>query len=339
MSSPRVSVLLPVYNSEATLPRTLDSLLAQTCQDWELLAVDDGSTDATPEILRSAARRDPRIRPVSRPRTGLVAALNAGLNLARGVFVARLDADDTCPPNRLAMQAEHLDLHPAIGLVGGLVEFGGDPVTQAGYARHVDWLNSVITPEEIDRARFIEAPHAHPSVMFRRSLVEQHGGYRVGDFPEDYELWLRWLEQGVRMEKVRTVVLRWHDSPTRLSRTDPRYAPDAFFRVKAGYLARWLAREVPATQARWVWGAGRVTRRRLTWLTAEGTRIDGFLDVDPRKLGRHRDGRTVRDPDSLPGPGSVFVLGCVGSRGARELQRAYLEGRGYREGKDFLFAA
>lgn len=339
MSVPLVSVLLPVFNAEATLPRTLDSLLAQSCRHWELVAVDDGSTDGTPEILRSTARRDARIRLISRPRAGLVLALNAGLAQTRGTYVARLDADDTCPPERLAIQVEHLERHPAIGLVGGLIEFDGDPVAQAGYARHVDWLNSVITPEEIERARFIEAPHAHPSVLFRRALVERHGGYRAGDFPEDYELWLRWLEQGVRMEKVRRVVLRWHDSPRRLSRTDPRYSPDAFFRIQAGYLSRWLAKQVPASRLRWVWGAGRLTRRRLAWLTAEGARIDGFLDVDPRKQGRHRDGRNVHDPASLPGPGSVFVLGCVRSRGARELQRAYLQERGYQEGQAFLFAA
>ena len=103
------------------------------------------------------------------------------------------------------------------------------------------WTNGLLTHEEIALARFVESPLAHPSVMFRRSLVERWGGYAEGAFPEDYELWLRWLDAGVRMEKLADPLLIWNDSPTRLSRRDPRYAAEAFYRVKARYLARWLA--------------------------------------------------------------------------------------------------
>src|SRR6185436_16591977 len=104
-----------------------------------------------------------------------------------------------------------------IGLVGCLVEFGGDRSASEGYALHVDWINALTTPDEIALNRFVESPLAHPSVMFRRELVEKHGGYRAGDFPEDYELWLRWMEAGARMGKVPRVLLTWQDGPGRLS--------------------------------------------------------------------------------------------------------------------------
>lgn len=342
MTSPRVSVLLPVYNAQATLPRALQSVRAQTLTAWELLAVDDGSTDGSGELLRVAALADPRVRVVSRTHAGLVDALNAGLALAQAPVIARLDADDECHPERLQAQLEFLAARPEIGLVGTQVEFVGGLARGDGYAAYVDWLNALVEPADIDVARFVESPFAHPSVAFRRELVERLGGYRNGDFPEDYELWLRWLEQGVRMAKIPQALVRWHDTPGRLSRTDTRYAPDAFYRVKAGYLARWWARrgaEVGESRPLWAWGAGRLTRRRIEHLERAGAAITGFIDIDPRKLGRRRDGRLVISPEALPEPEAVFVLGFVANRGARELQRAHLQQRGFVEGRDFLFAA
>lgn len=337
-ATPRVSVVLPVFNALATLPRAVASVRAQTLADWELTAVDDGSTDGSGEWLAQAAKGEPRLRVLRRPHAGLVPALNAGLAAARGEFIARLDADDECLPDRLAAQVALLETNPSLGVAGCLVDFAGDRAAQAGYAAHVDWLNSLVTPDDIALGRFIESPHAHPSVMFRREPVARHGGYRDGPFPEDYELWLRWLEAGVRMAKAPRVLLRWHDPPGRLSRSDPRYAPAAFYRLKAPFLARWL-RANAGGRAVWVIGAGRLTRRRVELLEAEGVRVAGFVDVNPRRLGVARDGRRIIAWEALPPPGAVFLLGCVANRGARGPQREHLTARGWREGEDFLFAA
>lgn len=337
MSVPAISILLPVHNGAATLVRALESLQRQTRAEWELLVIDDGSTDDTAEILATASRGDPRIRVLAPGRIGLVAALNLGLAQGRGEYVARMDADDESYPDRLAAQAGLLESRADIGLVSCLVDFGGDRVASEGYALHVDWLNALVTPDEIARHRFIESPLAHPSVMFRRGLVAAHGGYRAGDFPEDYELWLRWLDAGVRMAKVPRVLLAWHDAPARMSRTDPRYSPDAFFRLKAEYLARWL-RGRPGREI-WVWGAGRPTRQRAAHLSRHGVAITGYIDVDPKKTGKRVGGAPVIDPTGLPPPGAVFVLGYVSSRGARDLIRAALVGRGYVEEQDFLMCA
>ena len=339
MSFPRITVLLPAYNAAPTLRRALDSIRVQTCVDWELVAVDDGSTDATGSILSEIASMEPRLRVVTRSHAGLVAALNAGLDQARGEFIARMDADDQSHPERLEEQVRFLEQHAGVGVVGCQVTFGGDPREQAGYAAHVEWLNGLLAPEQIELARFIDAPFAHPSVMFRRALVTRHGAYRDGDFPEDHELWLRWLEAGVRMAKIPRPLLTWHDSPGRLSRTDARYAPTAFYRLKADYLARWLQAHVSSNRRILVWGAGRLTRRRVEPLLATGVRVDCYLDIDPRKLGQHRDGRRVIAPESLPPHEEAFVLGYVANRGARELQRTFLQTRGWIEGRDFLFAA
>jgi hypothetical protein len=250
-----------------------------------------------------------------------------------------MDADDEALPDRLGAQTALLERQPEIGVVGSRVQFSGDAVTAAGYALHVDWINSIMTTEEILLNQFVESPFAHPSVMFRRELVDAHGGYADGEFPEDYELWLRWLSAGVRMTKVQAVLLTWHDASDRLSRRDPRYSADAFYRCKSRYLARWLHANVDPARRILVWGAGRLTRRRAEHLQREGVELGGYIDIDPCKWGRCFAGATVIDPARLPSPASCFVLGYVGKRGARELIRAQLRSQGFIEGRDFLMAA
>jgi glycosyltransferase involved in cell wall biosynthesis len=337
--APQVSVVIPVFNAAGSLRVSIQSIVAQSFSAWEIIAVNDGSTDHTGTLLNSLAKTEPRIRVFHEPHRGIVSALNFGLDRARGELIARMDADDWAFPNRLEQQIKLLRRESNVGLVGSLVEFGGSRNDQTGYALHVDWLNSVGSAEQVGLNRFIECPFAHPSIMFRRDLILRHGGYREGDFPEDYELILRWLEAGVLMAKVPRVLLRWNDSPDRLSRCDRRYHAAAFYRTKAVYLARWLRDHVAPERSILVWGAGRLTRRRAELLETEGVRVCGFVDTDPRKLGRQRDGREVIPPERIPTHRACFVLGYVAKRGARELIRESLSQRGFAEGQDFLIVA
>ena len=355
-SHPLVSVVLPVRNAAATIVRAVASVRAQTLPEWELIVVDDGSTDGTREILRELARAEPRIKLIVQVPAGVAAAANAGVAAAQGKFIARMDADDESHVERLAAQVDFLEARENrdVGVVGSLVEFGGDRVASAGYALHVDWTNSLLTPEAIALNRFIESPLVNPSVMFRRELVARHGGWRDGDFPEDYELWLRWLDAGVRMAKVPRVLLTWHDAPTRLTRTDARYGPEKFFEMKAEWSAREVGRivpnppserrvedNVPCPRKIFIWGAGRHTRKRAAHLNAHGVTIAGYIDVDAKKTGRGLGGTgvPVLDAEALPPPGEIFVLSYVTTRGARDYNREKLRTRGYIEGRDFLMCA
>ena len=335
---PLVSVVLPACNAAATIARAVASIQSQTLRDWELVALDDGSKDATRFILIEMAQLDPRIR-VLRTKSGIAGALNAGIAAATGEYIARMDADDESAPERLEKQAAFLAARPDVGVVGCRVEFGGDRARSEGYALHVDWVNSLLTPEEIAANRFVESPFAHPSVMFRRALVEEHGGYRKGDFPEDYELWLRWMDLDVKMAKLPETLFTWHDLPGRLSRTDPRYSPEAFYKLKAHWIAEWLKRELPPERAVWVWGAGRPTRQRAAHLSAEGVKIAGYVDVDAKKTDKKVGGVPVVAPDRLPAKEASFVLGYVGTRGARDYIRSVLVKSGRHEGRDFLMCA
>lgn len=343
--SPLVSILLPVRNAAATLPAALASLAAQTFRDSEIVAIDHGSTDGSSDLLSAAATDHSTIAQLrncaiaQESVMGLAGALNAGLALCRGRFIARMDADDVCHPERLRLQAERLLAEPGLGVVGCRVAFGGDRARRAGYARYVDWINRLLDHDDMALARFRESPLAHPSVMFRRELLERHGGYREGPFPEDYELWLRWFEAGVRFAKVPETLLTWNDSPDRLSRRHPNYALENFYRVKADYLARWLAEHNPFHPDIVVIGAGRVTRRRVELLMAHGVRVRLWADLDAGKIGHRYHGAPVVHHDDLPGPGRAFIVPYVGAIGAAEHLRALLESRGHVRGRDFIEAA
>ncbi|GAB7079685.1 glycosyltransferase [Megalodesulfovibrio paquesii] len=338
-ATPCVSVLMPVYNAATTLAKAVDSILAQTEANFELLAVDNGSTDDTLAMLQAYAARDSRVWPVPLPHGGIVAALNHGLTLARGRYVARMDGDDWSHPERLAAQRRMLDADAALGLVSCRVQFGGDGAACAGYAAYVDWINTLVSHEAISANRFRESPLAHPSVMFRRELVARHGGYREGPFPEDYELWLRWLEAGVRMAKHPEALLTWNDPPSRLSRTHANYAVDAFYALKTEALAQWLARHNPHHPGVHIIGAGQVSRKRARRLLEHGIRIVAWVDIDPKKIGQCYGGVPVISREALPPPGECFVLSYVASRDAHQIIMEFLQARGFVAGRNCLLAA
>jgi glycosyltransferase involved in cell wall biosynthesis len=337
---PRVSVILPVRDAEKTLAMAIESILGQTERNIELLVVDDGSTDASLMILQEFAELDGRIRVLSTVNPGIVEVLNLGLAEARAPYLARMDADDVSLPERLVLQCDYLDANPEVGLVSCRVEhWNEDAEVRAGYEAYVGWTNQVLNDADLRLRRFVESPFAHPSVVYRKSVVDRFGGYREGSFPEDYELWLRWLEGGVRMGKLGEVLLRWRDHDNRLSRIDPRYSVEAFYQMKLEYLHRWLKdnnRHFPKVK---IWGAGRITRNRAKSLFKAGTVVSGFYDIDPRKVGNPRTGLMVQSIEDIPEPGKEFIVAMVGARGAREKVVAFLRDRGHREGTDFVLAA
>lgn len=337
---PEVSVVMPAYNAEKHVAQALDSLLAQTHQHFEIIAVDDGSSDNTAALLNDFAQRDSRVRPVILDQNqGVANAFNVGIETANTPFIARMDADDFAQPERLAKQAHHLRNNESTGLVACCVDFGGCRESCAGYARHVDWTNTLLSHSEIANGRFIDQPIANPSVMFRRELAHIHGGAKQGDFPEDYEMWLRWLDAGVRMEKLSERLLIWNDPPTRATRTDSRYDPEAFYRIKAVYLARWLKANNPHHPRIVVIGSGRVTRRRVELLMAEGITVDNYVDIDPRKIGNIIGGIRVIPRSEMPGPDNCFVIPFVASIGARDDITNFLHSQDFEEGKSYIHAA
>jgi len=195
-ASPAVSVLMPVCGAAPFLGSAFDSIARQSGVDFEVICIDDGAAPCARRLLFDLAARDSRLRVVPSPGRGISDALNQGLALARGRFVARMDADDVSLPGRLAMQAAYLDAHPEIGVLGAqalLIDAEGNGLGAA----HVP-----VGTDRVARALQISAALIHPTVMMRRSLVVEVGGYRrLFDGAEDFELWLR-LRSRTRLDNL-----------------------------------------------------------------------------------------------------------------------------------------
>jgi rhodanese-related sulfurtransferase len=246
-----------------------------------------------------------------------------------------MDADDVMLPDRLAAQWEMLDARPDLALVGTQVELFPAEHVGGGYAEYVRWQNECVSPEQIADNLYVESPFAHPSVMARTDVLCAAGSYRDGDFPEDYELWLRLHASGQRMAKVPRVLLRWRERPERTSRVDVRYTRDAFDRLRAEYLSR--DPRLHAHRPIVVWGAGRRSRLRARIVMERGISPVAWIDIDPDKIGHRVWDLPVHAPEWLGGlEPRPFVLVYVNNHGARELIAARLREMGYTVGRDFL---
>jgi glycosyltransferase involved in cell wall biosynthesis len=188
-NTPVVSTVMPTFNRADLLMKSIQSVIDQTFQDWELIVVDDGSTDRTPEMMRELEQKDKRIRYLKIDRIenkGIATYLNTGISKARGKYIARIDDDDKwCHKDKLKMQVEFLDNNPEYVLVGG----GGILVDENGNEKFRYLKNE--TDEEIRNYALFSNPIAHTAVMFRKDTFDKIGGYRDIDHAEDMDLALR----------------------------------------------------------------------------------------------------------------------------------------------------
>ena len=201
IASPRVSVLMPVYNGELYLAEAVDSILNQTYTNFEFLIIDDGSTDSSAELIKSYD--DHRIQLISLPcNNGLVNALNMGLDLARGEYIARMDADDISVPERFERQVHFMDANPDI-VVGGSWLETFDGVKQKVWA-------PPLTNEEIKSFLLFESVIYHPTVIMRKSIFSDSSVLYSSEYPhaEDYELWSR-LSRSCRFANIGKVLLKY----------------------------------------------------------------------------------------------------------------------------------
>ena len=281
---PRVSVAMAVHDGERYLAQAVESILGQSYRDFEFLALDDGSSDASREILEHYAKHDDRVRVFARRQRGLIASLNELLAQARGEYLARMDADDISLPARFARQVEFLDRHRECVLVGTrvlLVDPEGDPIRP---------FAELCSHEEIDREHLTGRGGAicHPSTLMRTEVLRRIGGYDPEKpHAEDLDLFLRMAEAG-RVENLPEILLcyRMHPGSVGHRHRETQRASTAAAVVEA-WRRRQLEGPVPSpteaplgrsaaeTHRRWAWwalGAGHVATARKHALVA--LRID-----------------------------------------------------------------
>jgi len=299
---PELSWLLPVRDGAAFLRGAVDSALAESGPADELIVVDDGSVDAPAAVLPA----DRRVRLLRQGPRGIAAALETGRAAARGRFLARIDADDRVLPGRVAAQRAAFAADPSLVAVGGGVRLhrAGAPAP-AGMARWAAWMNENDPMVE----RLVESPLVHPATTFRADAVAAVGGWRQGDFPEDYDLLLRLAAAGGRLGRVPGLVLEMEDRPARLTRTDPRYRPAAFAALRQAHLDA-VGPPGPVT----VLGGGSTAAAWVGWAQARGRPV---RVIGPRP-GVAVGGVPAEGPAGMGVGPPGLVLVAIGVRDVRE---------------------
>ncbi len=334
-SLPLISVIIPFYNSEATLKRALLSIQLQTFETFECIMVDNNSTDNSSSIALEFVNSDSRFILLSETKQGVVYASNAAYDKSKAQYIARMDSDDESYPNRLKLQYDFLENNMDYGAVGSLVDYAPHKDNTEGFYSFVQWANSIQSSEQIHLRRFMELPIINPSAMWRRDISEEHGMYHNGDFPEDYEMWLRWLNNGVKIGKVAERLLKWYDSDSRLTRTDKIYSLESFYKVKTPFLVEFLKKTNPLFPKVAIWGASKTSRKRAKLLEDHGIEICCYIDITKK--------RQLEDPllyyRDLPPKGQLYILVYVKQEVMRINIEKFLLKNSYSEGQDFIFVS
>lgn len=244
-NSPTISVLLPVFNAETYLHEAMDSVLNQTFEDFELIALDDGSSDKSLQILSGYAAQDDRVSIITRENKGLVPTLNELISASSGRYLARMDADDIILPERFEKQVAFMDSHPDHVVVGTrllLIDSEGLPLTNMiDNFEHTEIEQSLIDG--------VGLTLCHPSTMLRREAVIEIGGYRLEmQFAEDCDLWLRMAEMG-KLSNLPDVLIKYRQHSASIGyakRKEQRHAhksalQDAYER-RAIQIPDWLSK-------------------------------------------------------------------------------------------------
>jgi len=317
---PAVSVLVPVRNAAPWLTASLASLWRQTDPDFEVVAVDDGSTDDSAAMLEAAAEAEPRLIVVRMPHRGLPAALNEGLARASGRWIARHDADDLSHRARFALQRSLLESESRVAVVGARVRLFPASAAGVGMRRWVRWHNALLTHDAIASEVLIDSPLAHGTAMICREWLERVGGWEERGWPEDLDLWVRMLRAGARFAKRPEVLYGWRQHRGSATRRDPRYRRERFIDLKLDALRQdFLAGRDRTT----VVGVGESLARAAAALASLGGVVDAVHAGHPAAATLER----------LEPPVILVFMSPV----ARRRWRDALTLEGWIERRDFIF--
>jgi glycosyltransferase involved in cell wall biosynthesis len=328
---PAVSVLLPVRNASTWLGASLASLWRQSFTDFEVVAVDDGSTDGSGELLERAARREPRLRVIHTPHRGLPRAIAAAHRHARAPLLARHDADDLSHRERFALQVAFLRAHPRVAVLGTRLRLFPAGAVRPGMRRWVEWHNALLEHQEMAREVLVESPLAHGTALLRRRWVERVGGWTDRGWPEDLDLWIRLLEAGARFAKLPRALYGWRQHAASATWQDPAFSRERVLALKYDALARGLLR---GRHELTLVGVGASLRAESAALARRDFLVHALEQGRPA-TGARGAGRTPPDAPGLRPP----VVLVFGASQARQRWRVALTGFGMIEGRDFVFVA
>lgn len=329
----RISILLPIFNEERYLAECLDSILAQTYPDWELLAIDDQSTDSTPQILAAYQQRDARIRPLYNPDKGVIPALRLALEQSTGALITRMDADDIMAPQKLERMYSLLIAHGMGHLSTGLVKYFSDAQLGEGYARYGEWINQVNLENRQWEEIYRDCPIPAPCWLVYREDLLRAGAFEPNIKPEDYDLIFRFRQIGLQAHTVPEVLLYWRDHEDRTTRMNEEYNIQKYFRMK---LPWFLDLDHNPQRQLVLWGAG-ARGKAFAQMLLEAKVPFRWVCDNERKWGKDIYGIKMEDSSKLGQFGPCQVVISVAAPEEQRVIKAFLEELNLKAGLDYFW--
>ncbi len=314
-----VSILMPVKNAAPFLEECLVSIQHQTYENWELIAIDDHSSDQSIKILNDHASADPRIIVFKNPGIGIISALQAAFERSDGNFITRMDADDMMVPHQLEKMVKALSGLNERTLVTGLVKYFSDQPVSKGYLKYENWINDLNLSGKQWSQIYRECVIASPNWMVFRQGIETIGGFDSLLYPEDYHMVLKWHEKGFSIHTIPEVTLLWREHPARTSRNSEHYGQKAFFHLKINHFIEHQLDDRPLI----LWGNNEKTRLTASILNKAGVE---FL---PFGLNNYRQIEKIEKPKLL--------VGVYPNETDRLQIESYLLNLSLTEGKDWWY--
>jgi len=328
-----ISVLMPVRNAAPWLTECIESLLAQTHSDWELLAVNDHSTDDSGGILEAFAKKDHRIIALTATGSGIIEALRLAYYKSAGSLVTRMDADDIMPPRKLERLLSTWQQGGTGSLATGWVKYIAEDALQDGYRRYASWLNELQRTGNPFQAIYRECVIPSPAWLVHRDDLDRIGAFQPDRYPEDYDLVFRMYAGNLQVRSAGEVVHIWRDHPTRSSRTRPEYARQEYFKLKVPYF-----RELDFDPGRRLvlWGAGSKGKNLARQLQKQGLPFRWVCN-NPSKWGHYIYEVLMEGPEVLQELPAPQIIVAVSGPDDQQQLLSQFEEKGLREGRDFFF--
>ncbi|MEQ5791643.1 glycosyltransferase [Muricauda sp. NFXS6] len=333
MQNGKVSIIIPFKNTAHFLPECLDSIVNQSYSNWEVLAVNDHSSDESYALLSSYSLKDERIKVFQNKSSGIISALQTGYANSNGDFVTRMDSDDIMKPNRLEVMINSLNENGKGHVAVGQVKYFSNRGISNGYERYEQWLNRLTSSGHNFDEIYKECVIPSPCWMTHRADFEKCEGFEPQRYPEDYDLTFRFYEHGFQIIPCDQVLHLWRDYDTRTSRTHEHYAQNYFLDIKLHYFLK-----LNHDQARplVVWGAGFKGKKIAKGLKKQGLDFVWLCD-NPKKIGKSIYGKELVHFEALQGLDNPQSIITVANEDAQKEIRIYFSRLGQSPMQDYFF--